>query len=396
MLVMSGDMQGLDDKLEELYGLSGQTRSNEYWEALMRDINDFDREFEKSSKNRGLMVFDWDSMEDTLKEYKNVLGQSSMEYAIFVYEQKKKRGELSKDEERFLNALKYNYENATTEVRKNVKLHFDSVGNIIAVTSEDMVDDMSYAIGAIGTMIGNDAWTVQPMSANLDDLISVVDGEKGTFTNSFWGLMNSATYVLGDPTGMMQRSLFNALDIPELKLVGLGYDLGVSIAEGIEESTPEISAAAHHWSSEIAREWNIFGTEADKYFEALFENGMAALNLLGTGNNVTSSVFNIKKARIRGYASGGFPDSADFFYANENGVPEYVGTMGGRTAVANNMEIAKGVADGVYKAIKDTGLIGDVRKIASKDGKVVFAPSEEAGKVMSQSVGMYNGTGGRY
>lgn len=49
---------------------------------------------------------------------------------------------------------------------------------------------------------------------------------------------------------------------------------------------------------------------------------------------------------IPGYASGGFT-TADVFFANENGVPELVGTVGGRTAVANGQEIT-GISDAVY------------------------------------------------
>lgn len=41
---------------------------------------------------------------------------------------------------------------------------------------------------------------------------------------------------------------------------------------------------------------------------------------------------------------GGFPDSASLFWANENGIPELVGTMGGRPAVASGMEIT-GIRD---------------------------------------------------
>ena len=116
---------------------------------------------------------------------------------------------------------------------------------------------------------------------------------------------------------------------------------------------------------------------------------------MGVGS-MTYTPPKIKTPRVKGYATGGFPDTADFFYANENGVPEYVGTMGGRTAVATNTDIVKGVSDGVYRAIASTGIQNDVRKIANKNGKVVFAPSEEAGRVMQHSVDMYNGTGGRY
>ena len=50
------------------------------------------------------------------------------------------------------------------------------------------------------------------------------------------------------------------------------------------------------------------------------------------------------------FESGGFVRSADVFMANENGIPELVGTVGGRTAVASGTEIT-GISDAVY----DTG-----------------------------------------
>ena len=47
------------------------------------------------------------------------------------------------------------------------------------------------------------------------------------------------------------------------------------------------------------------------------------------------------------FYTGGFPESASLFWANENGVPEMVGTIGGRTAVASGVEIT-GIQDAVY------------------------------------------------
>lgn len=49
---------------------------------------------------------------------------------------------------------------------------------------------------------------------------------------------------------------------------------------------------------------------------------------------------------VQWYANGGFPD-ADLFFANENGIPELVGTMGGKPAVASGQEIT-GISDAVY------------------------------------------------
>ena len=53
-----------------------------------------------------------------------------------------------------------------------------------------------------------------------------------------------------------------------------------------------------------------------------------------------------KNPLIKGYAAGGFPTAGSLFYANEYG-PELIGTLHGKTAVANNGEIT-GIANAVY------------------------------------------------
>ena len=50
------------------------------------------------------------------------------------------------------------------------------------------------------------------------------------------------------------------------------------------------------------------------------------------------------------FASGGFPDTGSLFVAREAG-PEMVGTIGGRTAVANNNDIVAAVSQGVFQAV---------------------------------------------
>ena len=51
-----------------------------------------------------------------------------------------------------------------------------------------------------------------------------------------------------------------------------------------------------------------------------------------------------------GYASGGFPDTGELFVAREAG-PELVGTIGGKTSVANNDQIVSGIRQGVFEAV---------------------------------------------
>lgn len=63
------------------------------------------------------------------------------------------------------------------------------------------------------------------------------------------------------------------------------------------------------------------------------------------GANIGSSV--LKNMGVKGYASGGFIEPATYFKAGEGGVPEILGTVGGRSAVAGGQEIT-GIADAVY------------------------------------------------
>ena len=58
----------------------------------------------------------------------------------------------------------------------------------------------------------------------------------------------------------------------------------------------------------------------------------------------------VPKISVDWYANGGFPNKGQLFVANEV-EPEMVGTMDGRTAVANQQEITTGIANAVYPAV---------------------------------------------
>ena len=53
---------------------------------------------------------------------------------------------------------------------------------------------------------------------------------------------------------------------------------------------------------------------------------------------------------VRGFASGGFPETGQLFLARESGA-EMVGSVGNHTAVANNDQIVAGIESGVYTAV---------------------------------------------
>lgn len=55
---------------------------------------------------------------------------------------------------------------------------------------------------------------------------------------------------------------------------------------------------------------------------------------------------------VSGHASGGFPKSGQMFVAREDGIPEMVGSWGGRAAVANNQQITQGITQAVQRGMR--------------------------------------------
>ena len=102
---------------------------------------------------------------------------------------------------------------------------------------------------------------------------------------------------------------------------------------------------------------------------------------------------------IAKYASGGFPTSGEIFMARENGMTEYVGSMGNRAAVANNDQIVSGIASGVAAANSEQNrLLSEqnalLRAILEKETDVRITPSAGLGKVMNQSAKLYAAAAG--
>ena len=75
-------------------------------------------------------------------------------------------------------------------------------------------------------------------------------------------------------------------------------------------------------------------------------------------------------------AGGGFVDEGELFVAREAG-PEMVGTIGGRTAVANNDQIVEGIRAGVFEAVSaamsNGGGNGDVNLKVYLDSREIRA-----------------------
>lgn len=87
------------------------------------------------------------------------------------------------------------------------------------------------------------------------------------------------------------------------------------------------------------------------------------------------------------FAQGGFPDEGQMFVARENG-PEMVGTIGGRTAVANNDQIVEGIRQGVFEAVSAAmanGGNGDVSVKVYLDSREIKTGQQRLNRAMGVS-----------
>lgn len=86
-----------------------------------------------------------------------------------------------------------------------------------------------------------------------------------------------------------------------------------------------------------------------------------------------ASVPMVSLGRIKAFEGGGFPEQGQMFVAREAG-PEMVGSIGRRTAVANNDQIVDSVSQGVYRAVVQAmGQSGGNQVVEAKvNDKVLF------------------------
>ena len=85
-------------------------------------------------------------------------------------------------------------------------------------------------------------------------------------------------------------------------------------------------------------------------FQQLISWASAAIQWIGGVRSAASGASSPARHSVTKRASGGYVSEGEIFIAREAG-PEMVGTIGGRTAVANNDQIVEGIRQGVFEAV---------------------------------------------
>ena len=164
-------------------------------------------------------------------------------------------------------------------------------------------------------------------------------------------------------------------------------ELGEGLVEGFKQT----------WKNAVNGGIGLFNKFID-WINSRLNISWPSLNIMGKEIFAGGSFQLLTIPRIPTFEHGGFPATGQMFLAREAG-PEMVGTMGGRTAVANNDQIVEGVAGGVERAnAEQNALLREqnrlLRALLEKESGPVFAPSAEAGRWAARSMGMYDAARG--
>lgn len=131
-----------------------------------------------------------------------------------------------------------------------------------------------------------------------------------------------------------------------------GKKLVTGFADGINSQKSSLTNAVNSIYNAINtyRAWQV-GYDFGRNIGNGINNGIrntinSTIKLLNKSGSVSNQY------TIRAYAAGGYPETGEFFVANENG-PEMIGKIGNRSAVANNDQIETSLTNALITALNN-------------------------------------------
>ncbi len=201
--------------------------------------------------------------------------------------------------------------------------------------------------------------------------------------------------VTGFNDGMKSKVSTIQVTIRDMKTTIMsGFEeMGSAVVEQWKGTMSELETSVSNFSTNSLTHFKTFQTESQKGMNSFTEafpkhwapmwDGLSRTTLIGWNSILTTLELGINRAvdamnsviasinsmadktgisvdpmnrvdipLFETYASGGFPTHGQMFLARESG-PELVGSIGRKTAVANNNQIVDGIAQGVYSAMTE-------------------------------------------
>lgn len=256
----------------------------------------------------------------------------------------------------FFNEIWKTVEVVASGIWKAISSVFNSIYTVVSTIIKNIVE--------IIVGIGTAAWSVVSKIAEIvATVVQVVWATVSYLGSQLFGLIKDiATWVwvhaiqpVTNFVGNLATNIFNSLaavvskirekvitPVVELfsglveKVTGFFTNIGTTIANAVSSTFKSVMNGA----------FSVVETLVNGFINGL--NSVVSIINKIPGVNIRT----VSKLSIPRFEDGGFPQSGQYFLARENGLPEMVGSIGGRTAVANNDQIVSGITAGVYQGVK--------------------------------------------
>lgn len=139
------------------------------------------------------------------------------------------------------------------------------------------------------------------------------------------------------------------------------------IKSGVQSAISDIISAVNRMSSSVSSAISSMNNSINRFTN-------------GANQKISQTQNKISEIKVPKFASGGYPNTGELFLAREAG-PELVGSIRGRSAVANNDQIVEGIRQGVYEAVsaaQNGNQGGTIEVKLYIDGRQVAASVEKA------------------
>lgn len=224
----------------------------------------------------------------------------------------------------------------------------NAIGNVFGTIFNGIVNTVK-AVGNVITNIFNGVSTY---------LSSIFKGIGTVFTSVFNGIGNVVRSIGSVITSVFNgvsnviNSIGNALTRVLNSIGNLVKTVLNSLLNFINRLGPSVENTTNAILRSVRNVINFMVSAIEFLVNNVVVRGINAI--IDTMNKIPA--VNISRAsqvhlpRFSGYAEGGYPDQGEFFLAREAG-PEMVGSIGNKTAVANNDQITKAIAQAAYQAM---------------------------------------------
>lgn len=218
---------------------------------------------------------------------------------------------------------------------------FNSIFNGMANVANTIGNIITNVFKGVGTVLGTIFKGIATVFSSVFNGMANVARAIGSVITSIFNGIGNVVIAVGTTIERILNAIGNLINTTLKALLNFAWQIGPAIENSVYAITRAVTRLVNFVVSAL---------------QFLVNNTVIrAINgIIDTLNKLPmfsiSRKSNVYLPRFSGYEDGGYPKEADFFYANENGIPEMIGRIGNRTAVANNDQITKAIADATYSA----------------------------------------------